>query len=48
MQKKSLVNTLKSTKKEVNVIAAPAKSEGATSRKTPVGRKAVIKFAKYN
>ena len=47
MQKKSLVNTLKSTKKEVNVIAAPAKNEGATSRKAPA-RKAVIKFAKYN
>ena len=48
MEKKSLVNTLKSTKKEVNVIAAPAKNEGRTSRKTPAGRKAVIKFAKYN
>jgi len=34
MEKKSLVNTLKSTKKEVNVIAAPAKNEGATSRKS--------------
>ena len=33
MQKKSLVNTLKSTKK-ANVIAAPAKNEGATSRKS--------------
>jgi hypothetical protein len=46
MEKKSLVNTLKSTKKEVNVIAAPAKNEGATSRKTPA-KKAAIRLAKY-
>jgi hypothetical protein len=45
MQKKSLVNTLKSTKK-ANVIAAPAKNEGATSRKTPA-KKAAIRLAKY-
>jgi len=45
IQKKSLVNTLKSTKK-ANVIAAPAKNEGATSRKTPA-KKAAIRLAKY-
>jgi hypothetical protein len=32
MEKKSLINTLKTTKK-VNVITAPAKNEGTTSRK---------------
>ena len=46
MQKKSLVNTLKSTKKEVNVMAAPAKNEGATSRKAPA-RKAVVSKLRY-
>ena len=41
MQKKSLVNTLKSTKK-ANVISALAKNEGATSRKS------VTKYRKVN
>lgn len=45
MEKKSLINTLNSTKK-ANVIAAPAKNEGATSRKVTV-KKAVMKKAVY-
>ena len=40
MEKKSLINTLKTTKK-VNVITAPAKNEGATSRKS-------VKKAQFN
>ena len=45
MEKKSLINTLKSTKK-ANVIAAPAKNEGGTTRKVNV-KKAVMKKAVY-
>ena len=37
MKKKSLIETLKTTKK-ANVITAPAKNEGATSRKAEVRR----------
>ena len=35
MEKKSLINTLKSTKKP-NVVTVPAKNEGGTSRKIVV------------
>ena len=35
MEKKSLINTLKTTKK-ANVITAPAKNEGGTTRKSAV------------
>jgi hypothetical protein len=47
MQKKSLVNTLKSTKKEINVIAAQAKNEGTTSRKTAAKKAAITRRGKY-
>ena len=45
MEKKSLINTLKSTKK-VNVVTVPAKNEGGTSRKVTM-KKAVMKKAVY-
>ena len=50
MEKKSLINTLKTTKK-ANLITAPAKNEGGTSRKSEVRkanfsvRKAMLKKA---
>jgi len=48
VEKKSLISMLKTTKK-VNVITAPAKNEGGTSRKVLVNkglvRKAVMKKA---
>jgi hypothetical protein len=47
MQKKSLVNTLKSTKK-ANVIAAPAKNEGGSTRKANVKKAANARYARYN
>jgi hypothetical protein len=50
MEKKSLIKTLKSTKK-ANVIASPAKNEGATTRKRAVKkaatRQGTIRLAKY-
>jgi hypothetical protein len=38
MQKKSLISSLKATKK-ANVATAPAKNEGASTRKIRIGRK---------
>jgi len=46
MEKKSLIHTLKSTKK-ANVITAPAKNEGATSRKTTT-KKAAQRLGRVN
>jgi len=46
MEKKSLINTLKSTKK-ANVVTAPAKNEGASSRKS-VKKAAFQKHARVN
>ena len=47
MQKKSLINTLKTTKK-ANVITAPAKNEGAATRKAlPSRRPAIVKLEKF-
>jgi hypothetical protein len=45
VEKKSLISMLKTTKK-VNLITAPAKNEGGTSRKVQV-KKAVMKKAVY-
>jgi broad specificity polyphosphatase/5'/3'-nucleotidase SurE len=45
MEKKSLINTLKSTKK-VNVVTVPAKNDGGTSRKVTM-KKAVMKKVVY-
>ena len=36
MEKKSLINTLKSTKK-ANVVTSPAKNEGTSTRKVKMG-----------
>ena len=48
MEKKSLINTLKSTKK-ANVITAPAKNEGGASRKALFVKKAQFgRMAKFN
>jgi hypothetical protein len=44
VEKKSLINTLKSTKKP-NVISSPAKNQGGTTRKAVVNnKKQVTKF----
>jgi len=40
MEKKSLINTLKTAKK-VNVITVPAKNEGGTSRKATAKKAAI-------
>ena len=48
MEKKSLINTLKVTRK-ANVITAPAKNEGGTSRKQSFKKSgASRRYAKYN
>ena len=39
MNKKSLINTLKTTKK-ANVAASPAKKEGKSTRKSKIGARA--------
>ena len=41
MKKKSLVETLKATRK-ANVVTAPAKNEGSSTRKIRIGRKAML------
>jgi broad specificity polyphosphatase/5'/3'-nucleotidase SurE len=45
VEKKSLISMLRTTKK-ANVVTAPAKNEGGTSRKVTV-KKAVMKKAVY-
>ena len=45
MEKKSLISTLKTTKK-ANVAAAPAKNEGGSTRKNVIQRKTVARLAR--
>jgi len=51
MEKKSLINTLKSTKK-ANVVNTPARNEGGSTRKSNTRRamtakKAAVKYARF-
>ena len=45
IEKKSLIGSLKATKK-ANVVTAPDKNEGASTRKTTVERKNSRRFTK--
>lgn len=45
MKKKSLIESLKSTRK-ANIVTAPAKNEGSTSRKAPTRRAALNRSGK--
>lgn len=45
MEKKSLISTLKTTKK-ANVAASPATNEGSSTRKAKVAKKAAVKYAR--
>jgi hypothetical protein len=46
MEKKSLINNLKSTKK-ANVVTVPVKNEGTSTRKISVDRKGKVKYARF-
>jgi hypothetical protein len=46
IQKKSLIKSLKTTKKANVAASAPATNEGATTRKTPARRSALAKFSR--
>jgi hypothetical protein len=45
MKKKSLIENLKSTRK-ANVVTAPAKNEGGTTRKALAKKAAIQKYAR--
>jgi len=47
MEKKSLINTLKATKK-ANVVTAPVKNEGSSTRKITMNNKSRgVRYSRY-
>ena len=47
MKKKSLIENLKSTRK-ANVVTAPAKNEGSSTRKSTIQKKVAARLAKMD